>query len=82
VGSIELKNIHMSPEDFHNAVKRYTTDCNKCIHINLTEKQQGQNKAPHICNLFNKRCLHQGFHPAIIPCIECNSDSFVDKYKE
>lgn len=79
MGSIEIKNMSMSAEDFHNAVRRFITDCNKCKYCSLTEKEQrltGNTKLKHHCKLHNKQLLHQGYHPAIIPCVECDGLDF------
>lgn len=80
--SIKLQNVNMTADDFHNAVRRFITDCNKCEYCSLTEKEQrllNDNKLEHNCKLHNKRILHQGYHPAIIPCVECDGLNFNNK---
>lgn len=80
--SIEIKNFNISSEDFHNAVRRFITDCNRCEHCSLTEMEQRQLKDTnykHRCKLHNKQLLHQGYHPAIIPCVECDGLDFKEK---
>lgn len=83
--SIEIKNMHMSAEDFHLVVRRFITNCNYCIHMPITERKQKEilkfreKRLDHICEKHNKRCLHQGYHPSIIPCVECDGADFEEQ---
>lgn len=46
---------------------------NDCIFLKPKERDQTANKEPHICRLFNKRVLHNGFkfHPSLVAKENC-----------
>lgn len=63
-------------------------DCNKCIHLNLTEKQQRElknNKKGHRCELYRSQVLHFtnqiNHNPKLYPCQGCKEDKYIN-YKE
>ena len=56
-------------------------DCNKCLHINVTENKQIGNE-PHICKLYNKRVFHKVSDgcrtlTTLTPCIECERNNYM-----
>lgn len=60
-------------------IKQY--DCNGCKHLNLTEREQQQNKAQskhHYCTLYKKRVYHKEINKhhnsRLFPCEECSAD--------
>lgn len=63
-------------------------DCNKCVKLNLTEKEQNRQtngKGLHICQHYNKRVLHRtvqlNHSDYLYPCAECESDQY-SNYQE
>lgn len=58
-------------------------DCNLCIHLNITEKQQTDKKLNHRCMKHNVRVFHRNHHinhnvaPIIYPCKQCNGKHFI-----
>jgi len=52
-------------------------DCNECIHINVTEKEQKRFDVNHYCLKLTKRVKHNQSHPAL-PCI-CKGKYFKAK---
>ena len=54
-------------------------DCNKCLHISLTESEQQRvgNHIPHLCNLLGVQLFHRGKHPELPPPKEC---MYCEKY--
>ena len=56
-------------------------NCNKCLNVNITEKQQIHNE-PHICTVYDKRVFHKvadGYHVTTVlkPCEECVKDKYM-----
>lgn len=49
----------------------------RCIYLIPKELEQGKDKEPHICTLYNKRVRHLGCHPKIVRCVECKDDCIV-----
>lgn len=58
-------------------------DCNDCQHMSLKEADQTDNREPHMCTLYNKRCFHIAntrIHlPKIMPCAQCALDYYKNK---
>ena len=64
------------------------SDCNKCKHLNMTEKEQRETQLdgdfvkPHICNKYNKQVVHgyvgdsnSVIHWRIQPLAECTNNA-------
>lgn len=47
-------------------------NCDECKWIEPKEKDQTNDKEPHICLKYNKRVYHNGNHPYIKPLEECD----------
>lgn len=66
-------------------------DCNKCVHINITEREQTELKEDHICQKYNIKLFHnivgisvRGEHNGkIYPCLKCKEDKYINfKYRK
>lgn len=58
-------------------------DCNDCRHLNITEKEQTDNKENHICLKYNKRVFHNSYMirentEKLYPCWNCWNDSYIN----
>ena len=56
-------------------------DCNKCKHLNITEKEQTDKKEDHICLKYGRRVLHHNFFgekstEILYPCTKCCNDNY------
>lgn len=56
-------------------------DCNKCKHLNITEKEQTDKKEVHICLKYNKRVFHNSYkhikhREFLYPCKMCENNNY------
>lgn len=64
-------------------------DCNKCKHLNMTEREQQQESKDthsfHKCNVYNSQVMHftnkKHHNPRLYPCQECRED-FYKKFED
>lgn len=55
-------------------------DCNKCKHLNMTEKEQVDKRKDHICLIYNKRVFHNSntvkHDERLYPCWKCRDNDY------
>ena len=61
-------------------------DCNKCKNLNITEKEQTDEKENHVCLKYNARVFHNSYMirektEKLYPCWNCWNDNYI-YYKE
>ena len=57
-------------------------DCNKCLHISITENEQIDKSMPHVCVYYANRVYYKTTHKEhmsyLYPCVECVNDRFIN----